>query len=476
MSDGEQIDIVNSDDESSETGGGAVASSSSSSSQAAASSSASQSTLPFVPRKSLASVYEAYGANADVVKVQRVATKLRLSSSEVLVRVDAASVNPVDYKMVQGNLRMVQPALPLRAGFDFAGTVARVGKSCRRLKIGDSVFGHGDFRATGSFAQYYAVSERLASLKPESMSFDEAATVSLAALTSFQSLRAGKLRAGQNVLVLGGAGGTGMFGIQIARAMGAEEVVTTASNEKAEFVRELGATRVVNYREENWWDVLDAASIDVIYDCVGGIESWHHSADVVRPDGWFITIVGDKQHQDPLDVGRLFKTAGAIVNRKFWSLFGDPNYALVTCEPNYRDLDIVRQWIEEGQVKTHIDRTFTLEHITDALDYCQSGRTKGKLAVQVGHNNEYDSEEEEEEEEQEEVVGGGGEEEQENEDEQQDNDDDEGQQNDEEGQQNDDEEEHSDVEADDENDQEEEHSDVEVDQEEIELDDGDDQV
>ena len=312
------------------------------------------------------------------------------AAGQLLVRVTAAAVNPVDWKIVLGYIPSFLIKPPASLGFDFCGTVVAAHRT-RRLKPGDRVFGMPLYRATGSFAEYLLVSEDYAALAPANLSDAEAASIPLAGQTSLQALRAGRLagppsghQPGPRVLVLGGASGTGFMGVQLAKVFGASHVAVTCSAAKAEFCRGFGADRVVDYRSEDWTRVLEGEQYDLIYDCVGGEESWRAAADdkrrILRPNGYFVTIAGDKQ--EPLTAGKLLSVGASIFGRKFLSLLpNNPSYSFITCESNHHDLEELARLAEAGLLRPYVERVYSLGDIVAALQFSQTATATGKIAI-----------------------------------------------------------------------------------------------
>jgi NADPH:quinone reductase-like Zn-dependent oxidoreductase len=238
----------------------------------------------------------------------------------VLVKVGAASLNPIDYKKMGGALYLLEAVTgDLRSGggstpgFDLAGTVVAAGTDCKRVREGDEVFAMAQVFHTGALAEYVSVPEAMVSIKPPRLSMEEAASIPMAALTSLQALRTyGKLAKGEHVVVLGGSGGCGSQAVQIAKALGAGWVTATASPRNAALVKSLGANRVVNYRTEDWAEEVLKDSRKgggggggggsggipapvLVIDTVGGRGEWERAQRVLGPGGRFVTIAGDHQ-------------------------------------------------------------------------------------------------------------------------------------------------------------------------------------
>src|SRR5262245_258062 len=211
-------------------------------------------------------VFHEFG-DSDVLKYEEAAVP-RPAQGEMLVQVYAAGVNPVDWKVRKGYLKELNPQLPQIPGFDLSGVVARVGEGVTRFKKGDAVFAYMSLKRGGAYAEYTIVREDEAALKPAKLDHVNAAAVPLAALTAWQALfdKAG-LAAGQNVLIHGAAGGVGTFAVQLAKSRGAK-VIGTASASNQAFLREIGADRTVDYRDQKLEEVVK--DVDVVLDTVGG--------------------------------------------------------------------------------------------------------------------------------------------------------------------------------------------------------------
>jgi len=309
------------------------------------------------------------------------------------VEVNDASINPVDYKIIQGAFFLIDFLLPHRPGFDFSGIVRAVGKDCARIRVGDVVHGMAWVHKTGSLAEYLAVDESVINVVPEGMSSQEAAAMPLVAHTSFSSLvTVGGLRRGshQKVLVLGGSSATGMMALQISKAYGAASVVTTCSPHNEALVKSLGADKALNYRDQDIFERMRATgtSFDIIYDTVGaGLSVWEGAASgVLAPGGQFVTITGDVQRT--LDLQDLLTRGYQIVTRKLYCLLalGGAGYHQYT-QPggNAAELAVLDRLVEEGALKAVVDRSyeFSLEQIQSAFAYLQAGHARGKVVVRV---------------------------------------------------------------------------------------------
>lgn len=278
-------------------------------------------------------------------------------ADEIVIRVRAAGVNPVDWKAAAGYMSSFP--LPMTLGFDAAGDVVAVGSDIAEsdLGIGDAVYA----KPTGNgFAQFLAVKSSQAALKPRSMDYLQAASVPSGAITSWQALfDHGNLEAGQRVLIHGGAGGTGSFGVQLAKWKGAY-VIATGSETSRDFVVSLGADEFIDYNATRFEDIVQDA--DVVYDTVGG-ETLERSVAAARPGGIIVAIAGAPP-----------KAAAEARGVRT---------AVFSATPNRARFDEITRLIEEGFLKTYISAVYPLENVQKALDDIKSGHTRGKIVIEL---------------------------------------------------------------------------------------------
>lgn len=209
---------------------------------------------------------------------------------EVLAEIHAASINPIDFKIRDGKVKMlVKYNMPLILGNDFAGVVAKVGAKVTRFKVGDEIYARPRKSKIGTFAEYIAIHEDDIALKPKNLSFEEAASIPLVGLTTYQALHdILQLQKGQKILIQAGAGGVGTFAIQLAKLMGAT-VATTASEAGANLVKSLGADKIINYKTEKFEEILK--DYDAVFDTLGG-EILEKSFRVVKNGGKIVSVSG----------------------------------------------------------------------------------------------------------------------------------------------------------------------------------------
>ncbi|KAL4156254.1 hypothetical protein PRNP1_005285 [Phytophthora ramorum] len=321
-----------------------------------------------VPATFKAYEYYKYGEALEEIKFNASAVQKPLQPNELRVKIFSAAVNPVDYKLVKYGPHILPHAPtaenPFRVGFDMAGKVVEVGSDVTEYKEGDEIFAMPGLVSFGTFAEYINIETKFVAPKPSNLSWNEAASVPLAGQTSWQALVTyGKLQKGQRVLILGGSSGTGVFAIQIAKALGAE-VITTCSHRNVELVKSLGADQIVDYTTDKWSDVLAAHSVDLIYDCGMEPASWNDAAQKVLKEktGIFVTILTvDKPIESPI---------GATLHQ----IFNAP------CTEYLLEL---KKLIEAGQVKTVIDSVHPLENVMEAFKVQMSSRARGKIVIEI---------------------------------------------------------------------------------------------
>lgn len=280
---------------------------------------------------------------------------------EVLIKVHAASVNPVDYKIRAGQYPPVkQPQLPKVLGRDVCGTIERCGRAVRDFHKGDAVYAmlDGD---SGGYAEYVAVKAKSCSAKPARLDYSAAAAIPLAGLTAWQGLfDEGNLHAGQRVLIHGGAGGVGHLAIQFAKAKGAT-VATTVSSEDMEFARSLGADEVVDYKSERFEDKVH--DVDLVFDLVAG-DTQERSWSILKDGGTMVSTLA-KPSQAKAREHHVRAT----------------NYV---AHPDGGELAEIGRLIDEGKVKPHVLATYPLDHAAEAQQRLERQHPHGKVVLEVG--------------------------------------------------------------------------------------------
>jgi len=319
-------------------------------------------------------VYRCYGS-PDVLRYENIA-KPTAADNEVLVKVHAASVNPLDWHEMEGTPYLVRlddgfgkPDDP-RLGVDFAGTVEAVGKSVTRFKPGDEVFGGRN----GAFAEYVAVREaRAIALKPANVTFEQAASVPIAAITALQALRdKGHIHAGQKVLINGASGGVGTFAVQIAKSFGAE-VTGVCSSKNVDMVRSLGADHVIDYTLEDFTE--GTQHYDLIVDNVA-THSLLAYKRVLTPNGSYVMI-------GTITPGNWFGWLAKPIEGIVLSKLVSQKFGMMLASLNHDDLAILGDLMQSGKVTPVIDRRYKLSETPEALRYLEKGHARGKVVVTV---------------------------------------------------------------------------------------------
>ncbi|MDX3848683.1 NADP-dependent oxidoreductase [Streptomyces europaeiscabiei] len=302
---------------------------------------------------------------------------------DVLVRVEAAGLNPLDEKIRAGEFKQILPyKLPLILGNDVAGTVIGVGTAVRGFKPGDEVYARPDQDRIGTFAERIAVAEGDLALKPASISMEEAGSLPLVALTAWQALvERGKVRPGQKVLIHAGAGGVGSIAIQLAAHLGAS-VATTASGSNAHFVRALGADTVIDYRSQDFEQLL--TGYDLVLDSLGG-ETLEKSLRVLKPGGKAIGISGppDPAFAREADLNPLLRLAVAGLSRKIRNQAKKlgVTYEFLLMRASGDQLRRITTLIDQGVVRPVVGKVVRFDQTPQALQSLSQGGIRGKAVI-----------------------------------------------------------------------------------------------
>ena len=298
------------------------------------------------------------------------------AADQVLIRVHATSVNPVEWYGATGQPTLIRlfngigKPKELRIGFDVAGTVEAVGASVTQFKAGDEVFGG----VHGALAEYVVAREKGGIVrKPAELSFEEAAAMPIAAITALQGLRDnGHIAAGQKVLINGASGGVGTYAVQIAKSFGAE-VTAVCSTRNVELMRSLGADHVVDYTRENFTEGKER--YDLVLDNIGN-HGFFALEDVMQPKGIIVIVGGSK---DNAFLGPIKR----VIWSKVVQHFVDPPLPFFIAKVNKADLELLAGLAREGKLKSVIDRRYPLEQAGAALEYLGGGHVRGKVVVTV---------------------------------------------------------------------------------------------
>lgn len=296
----------------------------------------------------------------EVLKLQKVARPVPMAD-EVLIKVYASGVNPVDCKIRAGHVQQMFPVkLPLIPGWDFAGEIEQVGAGVKNFEAGDEVYGRPDLDKNGTYAEYVVVKANLIAKKPKSLGYEKSAGVPLAGVTAWQALfEHGNLQPGQKVLIHAASGGVGTFAVQFAHWKGAY-VIGTCSKENVDVVKNLGADRVIDYKKVKFEEKLK--NLDLVIDLVGG-DTQKRSINVLKKGGTLVTTVAPEslaaaKKNDITLVGFMAKSIPA-------------------------DLEQIAQLIDSGKVRPVISKIFPLEQAAEAHRLVEDGHTPGKVILKV---------------------------------------------------------------------------------------------
>lgn len=320
-----------------------------------------------------AMVYTQYGP-PDVLQLKEV-EKPTPQANEVLIKIHAASVNAADWHVLKADpfiarfdAGLFKPKFPI-LGADIAGVVESIGTGVTQFKPGDAVYGDLSGCGWGGFAEYVAVPENVLALKPTNISFTEAASVPMAALTALQGLRdRGQIRAGQKVLINGASGGVGTFAVQIAKSFGAE-VTAVCSTSKLDMVRSIGADHVIDYTKEDF--TRNGQQYDLIL-AANGYHSLFAYKRALAPNGIYVMTGGT--------LSQIFQAMllGSLVSK-----FGNKKLYGLLARPDPTDLAYMKDLIEAGKVIPVIDRCYPLAETAEAIRYVDAGHARGKVVISM---------------------------------------------------------------------------------------------
>src|SRR5213082_1584034 len=326
--------------------------------------------------KMKAIVYCDYGlANLKLAEI----AKPTPTDDQILVKVHAASVNPLDWHFIEGTPKIMRAMgvglrkpKDTRLGVDFAGTVEAVGKNVTQFKPGDEVFGGRD----GAFAEYVCPrADGAVTLKPATITFEQAASVNIAGITALQALRdKGKVQPGRQVLINGASRGVGTFAVQIAKSLGAD-VTGVCSTRNVELVRSLGADHVIDYTKEDF--AKGAERYDVILDNVPN-HSLSECRRILNPNGKYVMIGGGGPNDS-----RWIGPFGRVIKTMVVSPFVSQKMGMMMADANGKDLAVLADMMQSGKLKPVIDKTYKLSEVPAAIRYLEEGHARGKVIITV---------------------------------------------------------------------------------------------
>lgn len=306
--------------------------------------------------------------------------------NEVLVQIHAAGVNLLDSMIKRGEFKIFLPyKTPLINGHDMAGTVVEVGSGVKNFKIGDEVYSRVDDYRIGTFAEYISVHESDLAIKPKNLTMEEAASIPLVGLTSWQALvEIGNIKKGQKVFIQAGSGGVGTFAIQLAKYLGAF-VATTTSTTNIDLVKRLGADLVIDYKKEDFETKLK--DYDLVLHSNRDPKILEKSFAVLKSGGQLISLVGPPTTEFAEEIGLpwylklVTKLLSSSVKKKAKKINTMFKFLFMRAEGS--QLTQITQLIESGAIEPVIDKVFSFEQTNDAMSYVESGRTKGKVVIKV---------------------------------------------------------------------------------------------
>ena len=386
------------------------------------------STSDSLPTTMKALRYSTYGSPLEVLKLESDIPVPIPQPREILVKQFAAALDAVDYKTIQGEYPMSDIGVPFPTipGNNVSGVIAQMGEGCQRedLKVGDRVIAFSHQSTRGALGEYVCVMEALVAPAPEGLTFAEASTLPLAGSTAWQALKVGRLREGEKLLVLGGTTSTGMTALQIARALGASKIGCTCSAESFDLVRDMGATDVVDYRNEDWRVEFKGAKFDVVIDCVGGVEAYKacstRSFELMNLERVntncihsFVTLCGD-ENGAVSGVGKLLgdgvkKASRNISSLLPWGNSAPPSYDYIGTFPSPTTMEVIAALATGGKranmilnkvqsnpnykieevegfrpIRIPVEGCYAFddeEKVKTAFEKLMSGRSKGKQVI-----------------------------------------------------------------------------------------------
>ena len=307
------------------------------------------------------------------------------ASSEVCIKVYAASLNPIDYKLLHGTLKKVMPMqFPITMGFDAAGVVDSVGSAVTEFKVGDKVYVRASRESLRAFAEYSVQPEALVAMMPTNCSYEESASFPLVALTTVQGfVDRAHLKSGDSILIHAGSGGLGSFAIQYAKQMGLI-VHTTTSSKNADWVQALGADKVFCYDKVNVADIKN--QYDAVFDTLGGEYTLQAFAQI-KTGGVVISVAGppDREMRQKFGSNFIVRFFMWMMARKVYAAAKEKNarYYRYLTESNGEQLSQITALVEQGKIKAIIDQVFPFEQGIEAFEYLAAGRAKGKVIIKI---------------------------------------------------------------------------------------------
>lgn len=328
-------------------------------------------------------VVQNYGKKEDLTL--REVSRPIIGEAEVLVEIYSAGINQLDTKILSGEFKQILPyKTPFILGHDLAGTVIETGSKVTKFKIGDEVYGRPSDHHIGTFAEYLAVGEKDLALKPNNLSMDETAGVPLVALTAWQALvEIGKVKKGQKIFIQAGSGGVGIVAIQLAKYLGAT-VATTAGKASFPMLKELGADVLIDYKTQDFEAVLK--DYDLVLNSQDN-KTLDKSLNVLKKGGKVISISGPPtpEFAKEIHASWLIKMILSLISlgvRRKANKKG-VSYQFLFMKSSGEQLQKITKLIENGIIKTVVDKTYPFSHTNEALNYVATGRARGKVVVKI---------------------------------------------------------------------------------------------
>jgi NADPH:quinone reductase-like Zn-dependent oxidoreductase len=318
-----------------------------------------------------------YGEIKDSLSINEI-EKPSVKPNDVLVQVKAASLNPIDYKMAEGHLKEMLPLkLPSTIGFDVSGVVVDKGADVNNFEIGDEIYSRVPQEQMGTVAEFVTINSDKVAKKPENISFEEASGLPLTGLTAIQALEKAGIKKDDRILIHAGSGGVGSLAIQYAKAKGAI-VYTTTSSKNVDWVKALGADRVIDYKTEDYKEV--ANNLDIVFDTLGDDYTFE-AFEIIKDGGKVTTIMGPpdeetakqmgiKDYKLPEQLSKLIKEKSAV-------------YKYTWMQPNAQQLNDIKTMVEDGDIKPIVDLIYSFEDGIKAYEYLATGRAQGKVIISL---------------------------------------------------------------------------------------------
>ncbi|AFU69401.1 alcohol dehydrogenase and quinone reductase-like medium chain degydrogenase/reductase, MDR superfamily [Psychroflexus torquis ATCC 700755] len=321
--------------------------------------------------------YDEIKDGLSINKIKKPAVK----ANDILVEVKAAGLNPIDYKIVEGQLKgMISLNLPCTISFDVSGVVVEKGIDVNNFEIGDEVYSRVPQEQMGTVAEFVAINSDFVAKKPDNISFEKAAGLPLVGLTAIQALERVGLKENDRILIHAGSGGVGSFAIQYAKAKGAI-VYTTTSTKNVDWVKALGADRVIDYKTEDYKEV--ATNLDIVFDTLGDNYTFD-AFQIIKEGGKVTTIVGPPDEETAKQMGMTNYTLPEKLSKLIDEKSAD--YELTWMQPNAKQLKEIATMVEDRAIKPIVDFIYSLENGIDAYEYLASGKAEGKVIISLSLN------------------------------------------------------------------------------------------